>query len=214
MTKEKFEPVLAKSNEKIELFDAEVVATPTELLSTLIHNRYDTGWYFGAGDPEFWVFKDKLLVPGGKALDLGMGQGKSSLFFALQGMEVTGYEVDENAIAIMRAITESYDLPIEIKNEDMIQAYFGEEEYDTVLCGSTFAHFPSKTSAFKVLEKAVDAIKIGGHIWLRAGSKEDSSFRDLNYYVNFHSHEGFSKVDDDVYKAPCDCSGELKIEPV
>lgn len=210
--KEKFEPVRAKTDKKIRLFDGEVKETPTELLSTIIHNRYDTGWFFPAGDPEFWVFKDKLLVPNGKVLDLGMGQGKSSLFFALQGMEVIGYEVDENAIAIMGTIKEAYDLPIEIRDEDIIQAYFGEEEYDTVLCGSTFAHFPSKTSAFHVLGKAVDAIKVGGHIWIRAGGKYDSSFGELKRYVYEYPAE-VKKIDDDVYLAPCECSGERKIEP-
>lgn len=61
-------------------------------LSDLIHNPNERGWPFGNGDPEYWKFKDRLVVKGGKVLDLGVAVGRSSFFFALHGMDVLGYD--------------------------------------------------------------------------------------------------------------------------
>lgn len=57
-------------------------------LSDLIHNPNDQGWHFGTGDPEYWKFKDSLVVTGGKVLDIGITVARSSFFFALNGMDV------------------------------------------------------------------------------------------------------------------------------
>lgn len=64
------------------------------VLDDLIRNNhpYEKGWDFNNGDPEFWKFQDRLVVRGGRVLDLGIGFGRSSVFFALNGMEVVGVD--------------------------------------------------------------------------------------------------------------------------
>lgn len=210
MSKE-IQPILAISNRPLATPYEEF--TPTETFSLSIHNQHEKGWFFPAfGDPEFWKFSDKLLVPGGKALDLGVGAGRTSLPLALRGMSVTGYEIDPNYLIIIRAMQKEYNLPIDIREQDITEADFGKEQYDTVILGQTFSHFPSKKQALNVLKKSIEALKTGGHIWLRAGGKSDSSFEDLHWNSLDFSGE-VRKVDKDVYMAPCNCSGEWRIEP-
>lgn len=209
MSKE-IQPIIAKSNKPLITPYGEI--TPTELFSSMIHNPHETGWFFPTGDPEFWKFSDKLLVPGGKALDLGVGDGRTSLPFALRGMPVIGYEIDPNNLILIRAMQKEYDLPIDIREQNILEADLGKEQYDTVILGQTFNHFPNKEQALKVLENSIDAMKPGGHIWLRAGGKNSSAFEDLHYYSLDYPQE-VKKVDNDVYLAPCNCSGERKIEP-
>lgn len=210
MSKE-IQPIIAKSDRPL-LSTLYGEITPTELFSSIINNPYETGWFFPTGDPEFWKFSSKLFVPGGRALDLGVGDGRTSLPFALRGMHVTGYEINPNNLILIRTLQKEYDLPIDIRGQDIVEADLGKEQYDTVILGQTFVHFSSKEQALKVLAKSIDAMRPGGYLWLRAGGKSSSTFEDLHYYSLDYPQE-VKKVDNDVYMAPCNCSGERIIEP-
>jgi hypothetical protein len=60
------------------------------------------------GVPEFRTEPNRLLVEAvaqrtpGKALDVGMGQGRNALFLAAQGWSVTGFDVSEMGLARAR----------------------------------------------------------------------------------------------------------------
>ncbi|MBI2621425.1 MAG: methyltransferase domain-containing protein [Candidatus Levybacteria bacterium] len=133
----------------------------------------DNGWDYMAGDPEFWKFKDRLLVPAGKLLDLGIGEGRSSLFFALQGMNVVGYEYDPTFVDLVRNMASGFNLPIELREEDITRADLGENQYDTVMLADTFFHFPSLEAAYSVIDKAINATKPSGHIYIRTFGSAD-----------------------------------------
>lgn len=170
------------------------------------------GWYFGAGDPEFWKFSDKLLVPEGKVLDLGMGFGRSSMFFAMNGMKVTGYEINPSQVSAVEHITNEFPfLSIDVKAEDMEVADFGDEQFDTLIIDQALTHFPSRERAYLVLDKAVKALKSNGHLYLRAPGDMDSGFDDLLYYSKEYP-EDVGIVDDHTFIAACSCSGRLRME--
>lgn len=207
--KEKIQPVVAKSNAVLTVLGEET--TPTELFSLKIGNPNEKGWRFGCGDPEFWKFSGRLIVPNGRVLDLGLGHGRTSVYFALNEMHVTGYETDPNALKVMRTLQASYDLPIDIREKDIRTADFGLAQYDTVMIGQTFAHFADKKDAIAVFHKAIDALRPRGHLWIRTGTKADSSYEELDWLR--YSCPEVTKVNDDVFMAPCICSGEYKIEP-
>lgn len=202
--------------EPIRALNAEPLdgVTPTDLFSTCIGSpEENVAWNFCVGDPEFWKFSRQLLVPGGRLLDLGIGLGRTSLAFALQGMEVTGYDTSDRAVRILRGLVKAYPfLPIEVRQEDIIKANLGHEEFDTVMLGQTFIHFPNKALAFTVLDKAGDALKPGGHLWVRAGGKEDCSYEEMKKEAG-HSFSDTERIDDDVFTRACGCSGEYKSEP-
>lgn len=206
-----FEPITAKASKQINAFGQRWNAT--KLFSNSLRNPCEQGWHFEAGDPEFWKFTDRLLIPGGKALDLGVGRYyRSSLFFALQGMAVTGYETQREAIKIINLVKTAYGLPINLKTEDVQQTELGKDIYDTVLLGQTFVHFPSKAAAFHTIEKVINVLKPNGHLWLRAVGKESGTFRELEEQAVAYPWE-VRKIDDDVYEAPCGCSGIYIEEP-
>lgn len=203
------QPIQPKTDEKISIFGREV--TPMYLLQDLIHISSEKGWDcwdFRVGDPEFWKFSSKLIVRGGKALDLGGGLGRTSMPFALQGMEVTVYETNPAFVRAMKAVVKNFDLPIAVLSEDVRTADFGQNIYDTVILGQTFAHFESREEALEVLDKAIDALKPGGCIWFRGNGKGDSANEGQmsNSYFN-----PFQEIED-TYMNTCNCSGEIKIE--
>jgi len=209
--KEGIRPFIAKSNEPIIAYGQEL--QPDQAIGILLNHEYDKGWNFFSGYPEFWVFKDKLLVPGGKALDLGIGTGRSSQFFALQGMQVTGYEIEPDPLALMRGVIDRYGISsIDLREENVREADLGQELFDTVIMAQTFVHFPSKQAAFDVLHKSISALKKGGHLWFRAAGTHDEAYEELSSYAR-HGSYGITQVNEDVFMAPCSCSGEMKMEP-
>ncbi|HEY5600711.1 MAG TPA: methyltransferase domain-containing protein, partial [Patescibacteria group bacterium] len=171
--KEQLEPVFVRSKQKIEYGDDKY--TPAQLLSQRINNQREQGWWFPAGDPEFWKFSDKLLIKGGKALDLGLGFGKSAFFFAINGMNVTGYETSQPAIKVVKSLKQIFNLPIEIKEEDFAAADLGKNIYDTVFLAQTLVHSPSEEAAFELINKAIKALKPCGRIWIRTSGIYDGA---------------------------------------
>ena len=150
---ERFEPITAKSQQTVELGGNQY--SPAQLFSDKLHFDSKDGWGFGVGDPEFWKFSDKLLVRDGKLLDLGMGFVRTSTFFALNGMSVTGYDTNPKAHELANALKDAFGIPIEVKTENFGEADLGENTYDTVLLAQVLLHSPSEEAAFNVLGKAI-----------------------------------------------------------
>lgn len=191
-----------------------IIPQRNELFEARLHGDSE-GWHFGAGDPESWKFSKELLKPGGTLLDLGIGDGRGSLFFALHGMHVVGIDNDGERLESLQQLANdlrevipgSFGLAI----EDLIGIDLPRDTFDTVLIGSLI-HLPSREEVLGLIEKAYGALKSGGHIWVRAVSKEDSLYEEMR---------GMSTYDDDyivrdsghVIDHPCTCSGEYRIDP-
>jgi SAM-dependent methyltransferase len=180
-----------------------------EFVLSIKNTDKDDGWGFGQGDPEFWRFQEHLLVPGGNLLDLGAGTGRSCMFFAMNGMNVTAYESSYINAQILRRVAKQGDLPIEVKRKDFETSKLGREVYDTIILDSTLVHSPSKENAIQLLNKTVDALKPDGHIYVRTIGKEDDTYYQL---ASFAKHN--PSVETDVFSISCGCSGEFREEPI
>jgi 2-polyprenyl-3-methyl-5-hydroxy-6-metoxy-1,4-benzoquinol methylase len=178
------------------------------------------GWNFGSGDPEFWKFSDILLKPGGKVLDIGMGDGSSSLFFALHGMDVLG--VDPNARSVIMVNDMATKLKESLPNFNMtaleldaIEQDLPGGEFDLVIL-DYLNHLPSQEATYAVFDKAIKALKPGGYIWARGTSKQSSMYEQAIYEASRPSFYGQTELwaeSEHVIWMPCFCSGDYKIEP-
>ena len=94
----------------------------------------------------------------GKVVDLGCGTGRLAIAAAILGANVTGFEIDEEAINIAKNYSEHNNLEIEWIN----QAIEGiEDNFDTVIMNPPFgSQRPGADRIF--LEKAME---IAAHIW-------------------------------------------------
>lgn len=168
----------------------------------------EDGWDFRTGDPEIYANEQRLVVPGGKVLDIGMGSARTSLFFAMHGMEVHGVDTDEDDTRFVNRLATEYDLPIHGEIADATEVDLGEGKYDVVILSQTFVHFPSTKSARDVLTRGIRALKPGGNLYLRAVGTQDSHF--------LEAADRYVVPDDDdpnVFYEFCGCSGEYKEEP-
>ena len=63
---------------------------------------------YASSTPGLVIHPNELLVStiegrkSGRALDVGMGQGRNAVFFALKGWDVTGFDVSDEGITVAR----------------------------------------------------------------------------------------------------------------
>lgn len=90
----------------------------------------------------------------GRALDVGMGQGRNSLYLASLGWDVTGIDLSDEGIRLARAEAQRRGLKLAAIVGDFGAYDFGREQWDLIVI--TFE--PAKLIAPKVF----DALKPGG----------------------------------------------------
>ena len=94
----------------------------------------------------------------GKVVDLGCGTGRLAIGAALLGAEVTGYEIDNDALELAKSYSKKNDLEIEWINLAIENI---NKKYDTVLMNPPFgSQRPGADRAF--LKKSLE---IGTKIW-------------------------------------------------
>ena len=94
----------------------------------------------------------------GKVVDLGCGTGRLAIGAAILGANVTGYEIDEDALKQAKSYSKKHNLSIKWNNKAIENI---EEKYDTVLMNPPFGS--QRPGADKIfLEKALE---ISDNIW-------------------------------------------------
>jgi SAM-dependent methyltransferase len=87
---------------------------------------------FNTAPNEFLVQMARLRKPG-KALDVGMGQGRNAIWLAQQGWDVTGFDPAEKAVELARANAGRLGVRLDALVEGMEQFDFGERRWDLIL---------------------------------------------------------------------------------
>lgn len=85
------------------------------------------------------VFHHAHLPPGGALLEYGPGSGQMLLMAARLGYRACGVDIDEQALASIRAQAEHLGVPVELECAGF-GGGFGEERFDTILFYEAFHH--------------------------------------------------------------------------
>lgn len=124
--------------------------------------------FFTAPNPGFNTEPNAFLVSvaetrkPGRALDVGMGEGRNALYLAKLGWDVTGFDPAEKAVAL--AQERAKKLGITIKTEIALDSTFdfGTDQWDLIL----YSWVAPGASA----RKAIQGLKPGGIVVLESGS--------------------------------------------
>jgi len=82
--------------------------------------------------PSGWLVRAvKDLMPG-KALDLGMGQGRNALYLAQQGWDVTGVDMSDVAVRQAQSTAADFGVPYTTVVADLQTFDFGREKWDLI----------------------------------------------------------------------------------
>lgn len=149
--------------------------------------------------PAFSTKPSQLLVdavanlPPGKALDVGVGQGRNAIYLAQKGWDVTGFDVAE--AGLRKAQEQAEALKVRIKTELLsdLEFDFGKDRWDLI----AIIYAIEKRSVFKVH----DALKPGGLVVIEASHKEGAgaSFEyDSNELLHLFARFRIVKYEDTV----------------
>jgi SAM-dependent methyltransferase len=153
---------------------AEGVATPeidrrVTLLLTRRQDLENDFWnrFFTVEKPTFNTAPNAFLVSvaegrqPGKALDVGMGEGRNALYLAKLGWQVTGFDPADKAVALAQKRAQSLGLKLSTVIALDKDFDFGKEQWDLIL----FSWVPPTASAARVVE----ALRPGGIVVVEAG---------------------------------------------
>jgi len=111
-----------------------------------------------AKDQQFNKFLAESIkgLPPGRALDIGMGQGRNSLFLAALGWEVTGFDISEVAVKQAQAEAKKRGLKLDAQVGDVDKFDYGKNRWDLVV-GMYMHEYLTRNAA-----KVVASLKPGG----------------------------------------------------
>lgn len=107
-------------------------------------------------NPSTLVLETTANLKPGAALDVGMGNGRNSIYLARKGWKVTG--VDISPAAVKQASQEAAKLKVEFdaRAGDIERMELGRDKYDLILC--MYIHMVPIKNA----RKLIDSLKPGG----------------------------------------------------
>jgi len=128
----------------------------------------------------FLVEMSKGLKPG-TALDVGMGQGRNSIFLAQQGWTVTGFDPADKAVAAAQDQAKQLGVTLTtfIKRDDEFD--FGRDRWDLILL--------SYVGARDVVDRVYDSLKPGGVVIVEAFHRDATKDGPIGRAVVFETNE-------------------------
>jgi len=127
---------------------------------------------YTAQQSEFRLEPTALLVKAvaglkpGKALDVGMGQGRNALFLAERGWDVTGFDVSAVGLATARDVAAARGLSLRALQMSDEEFDFGTQQWDLI----AVLYAIEKRSVFRVK----NALKPGGLVVVEGAHREVS----------------------------------------
>lgn len=120
------------------------------------------------------MFLDK--APKGKALDVGCGEGRHTLFLAQNGYTVDAVDSSKKAIEKLQQLAEEYSVcpRISLKVADIKTIDF-PQKYDLAVVSYVFP-FLKRSDIVTVLKKVKDSLKSGGCIYVSAVTTNDVEY--------------------------------------
>jgi cyclopropane fatty-acyl-phospholipid synthase-like methyltransferase len=133
------------------------------------------GLYWGEGPSEL-VKRFAELAPAGKALDLGMGEGRDALFLATLEFDVTGVESADSGVQKCERLAEQRNLTVTAICEDVRDYKIGKNRYALIVAMDLF-QFMRKDETRKIIAKIVHGLKRGGLFVGSTFTVDDPSYK-------------------------------------
>jgi SAM-dependent methyltransferase len=105
----------------------------------------------------------------GRALDIGMGQGRNSVFLALKGWNVTGFDMSDEGIATARRNAERAGVKLNALRENEESFDYGTNQWDLIVF--MYEPFPITSPAY--VERLRRAMRPGGIIVIESFGEEE-----------------------------------------
>jgi 2-polyprenyl-3-methyl-5-hydroxy-6-metoxy-1,4-benzoquinol methylase len=165
-------PALFQQHYREHLAGSGVPAAEVDRRLGIVRRRLltDDGWrvrfnnIYATSNGEFSTEPNALLVSTmqglskGTALDIGMGQGRNTLYLARQGWKVTGIDVSDEGIAQAKRAAAQSGLQITALQQSYSEFDFGDSRWDLILV----AYEPLPIAETQWVERLQRSLRPGG----------------------------------------------------
>jgi SAM-dependent methyltransferase len=129
---------------------------------TEIYAKSNPPWDTGMPQPPFVAVADQVTSP---LLDAGCGTGGASVFFAARGLQVTGIDFVEQAIARARARAAEWELSVEFLVEDAMTLVEWDRRFASVIDSGLF-HIYDGDDRARYVRGLAHVLEPGGRLFL------------------------------------------------
>jgi SAM-dependent methyltransferase len=139
-------------------------------------------------DPNAYLVRVVKGRQPGRALDVGMGQGRNAIWLAAQGWDVTGFDPADKAVTLAQELAD--EAGVEIKTEIVGSEEFewGSEQWDLVVL--------SYVSSREWVETIHRALRPGGLVMLEAFHDDATKNGSIGRGVVFETNELLERFSD------------------
>jgi 2-polyprenyl-3-methyl-5-hydroxy-6-metoxy-1,4-benzoquinol methylase len=103
--------------------------------------------HYGHAEMLDWAFERIGSLKGAQILDVGIGDGFSSVLMALAGARVTGIEVSTAALSRAEALARRHGVDVNLHQMPGEDLRFENEAFDGILCMSAYHHMDQERAA-------------------------------------------------------------------
>jgi SAM-dependent methyltransferase len=129
--------------------------------------------------PNAFLVEFVKSLPPGRALDVGMGQGRNTIFLAQQGWQVTGFDLSDAGVKFAREQAAKLHVGVTAIVADAATYDFGEAQWDLIV----FSYVPLGDLA----ERVEQGLKPGGIVLVENFHRDTAKLRLL--YGGFGDNE-------------------------
>jgi 2-polyprenyl-3-methyl-5-hydroxy-6-metoxy-1,4-benzoquinol methylase len=138
---------------------------------------YGQDAYFGSQESHLLTRYAEFLPPGGRVLDIGIGQGRNALPLARRGLEVVGIDPSGVAVDSVRAAATKEGLSLTAIQTNF-QDFQPEVPFDAVLCIGLMQILSQQDGA-SLIDRLCYWVRPGGVLFFTAWHVDDPEFAEL-----------------------------------
>ena len=143
-------------------------------------------------DPELLEYAS--MIPRGRALDLGVGDGRNAFFLAGLGLEVLGIDISGEAVRKCNDMALRLELPVRAVVADVREFQIEPGAYACIVC-SYVLPFLRRSEVLSLAERIERGLAPGGLVFVRAFTTRDPS------YERFKAR-GLPEVEENTFYSP------------
>jgi 2-polyprenyl-3-methyl-5-hydroxy-6-metoxy-1,4-benzoquinol methylase len=124
-----------------------------------------------------WELKTFVsAIPKGRALDLGIGEGRNALYLAHNGFEVEGIDISEEAVQRCSALAAKHGLPVRAQAANLKESGVTEGAYTCIVC-SYVLPFLKRSEAEALIGQMKVGLAEGGVVFVAAFTTDDPMYQ-------------------------------------
>jgi len=138
----------------------------------MLEKEYKKNKYYWGLKPNPTLEKYINKIPKGRALDIGAGEGRNSIFLAKNKFNVTAIDKIKQGLDKIKKNSKKHNLTIKTKFCDIKNLKLRKENYSLIISISTIDFLENKETD-NILDKIKNSLKLNGFIYLSVFSIKD-----------------------------------------